>query len=95
MTTVINLFGPSGTGKSTTALGLAYELKLKGYKVEVVTEWIKEKIFANDLSVVKDQLYIFAKQRRKQFILQLKNILVRSIRVVIPIYYTHYGLCSL
>ena len=47
MTTVINLFGPSGAGKSTTALGLAYELKLKGYKVEVVTEWIKEKIFAN------------------------------------------------
>ncbi len=74
MTTVINLFGPSGAGKSTTALGLAYELKLKGYKVEVVTEWIKEKIFANDLSVVKDQLYIFAKQRRKQFILQDKGL---------------------
>ena len=74
MTTVINLFGPSGTGKSTTALGLAYELILKGYKVEVVTEWIKEKIFANDLSVVKDQLYIFAKQRRKQFILQDKGL---------------------
>ena len=74
MTTVINLFGPSGAGKSTTALGLAYELKLKAYKVEVVTEWIKEKIFANDLSVVKDQLYIFAKQRRKQFILQDKGL---------------------
>ncbi len=62
------------THNSTTALGLAYELKLKGYKVEVVTEWIKEKIFANDLSVVKDQLYIFAKQRRKQFILQDKGL---------------------
>lgn len=74
MTKIINLFGPSGSGKSTTALGLAYELKLKGYKVEAISEWIKEKIFANDLGVVKDQLYIFAKQRRKQFVLQDKGL---------------------
>lgn len=74
MTKIINLFGPSGSGKSTTALGLAYELKLKGYKVEAISEWIKEKIFANDLGVVKDQLYIFSKQRRKQFVLQDKGL---------------------
>lgn len=63
-----------GSGKSTTALGLAYQLKILGYKVENVTEWIKEKIFAEDFSVVKDQIYIFAKQRRKQFILQNKEL---------------------
>lgn len=74
MTTVINLFGSSGSGKSTTALGLAYQLKMQGYKVELVTEWIKEKIFSEDFSVMKDQLYIFAKQRRKQFILQDKGL---------------------
>lgn len=74
MTVVINLFGSSGSGKSTTALGLAYKLKMQGYKVEVVTEWIKEKVFSRDFSVLKDQLYIFAKQKRKQFILQDKNL---------------------
>ena len=74
MTKVINLFGSAGAGKSTTALGLAYKLKMRGYKVELVTEWIKEKIFSEDFSVMKDQLYIFAKQRRKQFILQDKNL---------------------
>lgn len=74
MTTIINLFGSSGSGKSTTALGLGYHLKKQGYKVENITEWIKEKIFADDINVVKDQLYIFAKQRRKQFILKDKNL---------------------
>lgn len=69
MTTIINLYGSAGAGKSTTALGLVYKLKLLGYRVEYVSEWIKEKIYAKDLNVVRDQLYIFAKQRRKQFIL--------------------------
>lgn len=74
MTVVINLYGPAGSGKSTTALGLSYKLKLLGYKVEYVSEWIKEKIFAEDFKIVKDQLYIFAKQRRKQLILQNKGL---------------------
>lgn len=74
MTIIINLYGSAGSGKSTTALGLAYQLKIAGYKVEYVSEWIKEKIFAEDFNVVKDQLYIFAKQRRKQIILQNKGL---------------------
>lgn len=61
-------------GKSTTALGVGYQLKLLGYKVENITEWIKEEIFAENYKVTKDQIYIFAKQRRKQFILQDKQL---------------------
>ena len=63
-----------GSGKSTTALGLSYKLKLLGYKVEYVSEWVKEKIFSEELSIVKDQLFIFANQRRKQIILQDKKL---------------------
>ena len=39
MTIVINLFGSSGSGKSTTAMGLAYKLKTLGFKVELVSEF--------------------------------------------------------
>lgn len=62
------------THNSTTALGLGYQLKILGYKVENITEWIKEEIFAENFNVTKDQVYIFAKQRRKQFILQDKSL---------------------
>ena len=37
---VINLFGSAGAGKSTTALGLTHQLKINGYKVEDVSEYI-------------------------------------------------------
>lgn len=74
MTIVINLFGSSGSGKSTTAMGLAYKLKTLGFKVELVSEWIKEQIHAKNLNVVDDQLYIFAKQRKKQRILIGKGL---------------------
>jgi ATP:corrinoid adenosyltransferase len=56
---VINLFGSSGSGKSTTALGLAYRLKLLGYKVEYVSEYIKEYVFSGTLSECKYQNKIF------------------------------------
>lgn len=62
---IINLIGASGCGKTTTALGLTYFLKLKGYKVEYVSEWIKEEIFNGNLNIVNDQLYILASQYRK------------------------------
>lgn len=62
---IINLIGASGCGKTTTALGLTYFLKLKGYKVEYVSEWIKEEIFNGNLNVVNDQLYILANQHRR------------------------------
>ena len=74
MTTVINLFGPSGAGKSTTALGLTYELKKLGYKCECVSEWIKEEIYSGNFNITQDQIYIFAKQHRKQFILKDKGL---------------------
>lgn len=74
MTVIINLFGSSGSGKSTTALGLVYQLKLLGYKVELVSEWIKEQIMAKNFSVIEDQLYIFTKQRKKQRILIGKSL---------------------
>lgn len=74
MTKIINLFGSAGSGKTTTSLGLAYELKKLHYKVEVVTEFVKEPVFEENYSLLKDQIFIFANQRRRQLILQNKGL---------------------
>lgn len=60
---VINLFGGPGSGKSTTAAGLFYKMKLKHMSVELVSEYAKKLLYANRLDVMLDQQeYIFAKQ---------------------------------
>lgn len=65
MCTVINLFAGPGAGKSTTAAGLFYLMKLKGLNVELVTEYAKDIVYEEHLSRLEDQMYIFAKQQRR------------------------------
>lgn len=59
---VINFFAGPGSGKSTIAAGLFYKLKSAGINTELVTEYAKDKVWDNHLSILDDQLYIFAKQ---------------------------------
>lgn len=62
MTTVINLFGGSGCGKSTTAALLFAVMKLSGMHVELVREYVKYWAW-NDRKVREwDQLYLLGKQ---------------------------------
>lgn len=63
---VINLFGGPGSGKSTTAAGLFYKMKLKGIKVELVTEYAKELVYDKTLELMLDrQEVIFAEQNQR------------------------------
>jgi len=62
---VINLFGGPGTGKSTTAAGTFFNLKLRGCNVELVTEYAKDMVWEDRHNILQDQLYIFAKQARR------------------------------
>ena len=73
-TKIINLFGAAGAGKSTQAMGLVTALRLAGYSAEYVAEYAKDVVYEKHLGKLEDQLYIFAKQRRKQFILQDKGL---------------------
>lgn len=77
MATVINLFGGAGVGKSTQASLLFYHLKCLGYSVELVNEYVKEHIWSERTDVLRSptdikQDYIFAKQHKKQYILEGK-----------------------
>ena len=62
---VINFFGGPNLGKSTTAAGLFYKMKINGHSVEFVTEYAKDVTWEDRQSVLKDQLYIFANQNRR------------------------------
>ena len=65
MAKIINIYGAPCAGKSTIAAGLFYEMKRKGYKVELSTEWIKNKVYEQTPYPFRDQIYTFAKQRKQ------------------------------
>jgi len=65
---IINLLGGPGCGKSTTASGLFYYMKSAGLKVELVREYVKDAVYESR-NIFDDQMYIFAKQNRRQHIL--------------------------
>ena len=62
---VINLWAGPGTGKSTTAAGLFYEMKKMKLNVELVTEYAKDIVWEKRFNILEDQIYIFAKQQRR------------------------------
>ena len=62
----INLYGGPGSGKSTCAASVFAKLKMLGVPVELVAEYIK--LWAYEKRKVEsfDQVYIFAKQQRRE-----------------------------
>lgn len=65
MTLVINICGGPGIGKSTAAAKVFTKLKEMNYSVELVTEVAKDYVWEEHTKILKDQLYIFAKQNRR------------------------------
>jgi len=64
-TTVINLFGGPGTGKSTAAAYIFSRLKMHGIDCEYVTEFAKDKVWEDNKEAFKNQFYIGGKQSFK------------------------------
>ncbi len=62
---VVNLFGAPGSGKSTGAAYIFSQLKIAGVNAELVTEFVKDKVWENNEEVFKNQAYIFGKQSFK------------------------------
>ena len=62
---VINLFGAPGVGKTLNALYITAHLKAAGVKAEFANEWIKDKVYEGTPYPFNDQIYTFAKQRKK------------------------------
>lgn len=62
---IINLVGGPNTGKTTTALGLTYYMKLAGLRVKYVQEYAEDMVYEDRENILDDQLYILAKQNRR------------------------------
>lgn len=67
---VINLFGGPGSGKSTIAAQTFAELKNLGYNCELVREYAKDLTWEKNMTVLDNQIFIFANQHHRQWILK-------------------------
>lgn len=92
-TTVINLIGSPGTGKSTIASELFAKMKWLGYDVELVSEYAKELVWEQRHETFKNELYIFAKQQHRLFRLQGKvEYIITDRPLLLSIFYNDkYG----
>jgi len=70
----ICLFGGPGSGKSTTAAWLFASLKMKHYNIELVQEYVKTWAIENRPPKSFDQVYLLAKQMRKEDIVLRNNV---------------------
>jgi hypothetical protein len=91
-TQVINLFGGSGLGKSTTAAGLFYEMKLRGLHCELIREYVKQWAWDGTKIGPFDQVYIFGKQAKTESRLygKVEFAVTDSPLLLSPIYESFY-----
>lgn len=88
-TKVINFIGGPGVGKSTTAANLFAFMKQKDINCELVAEYAKGVVWREAPSILKDQLYIFAKQHNAQFRLRGKvQYMITDSPLILSL---HYG----
>jgi hypothetical protein len=64
MSKIINLFAGPGTGKTSIAAGVLYELKKRHISCDAPYEFPKVLAWDDNKSAIKDQLYVLANQHR-------------------------------
>jgi hypothetical protein len=91
MTTVINLFGGPGTGKSTLATNLFYIMKSKDINVELVREYVKSWAYNNREPKEYDLIYLLGKQSsyETQLYGKVDYVVTDSPFLLAGIYQTH------
>jgi len=65
-TTIINLSGGPGSGKSTTAASVFAAMKTAGISCELITEYVKTWAWRGEKIGAWDDIYITAKQLRRE-----------------------------
>lgn len=91
MTMVVNLFGPPCSGKSTTAAGLFYKLKMQHKHCEMVREYIKSWSWEGRKPGEYDQLYLLGKQAKYESLLYGKvDYIITDSPILLSGFYEHY-----
>jgi hypothetical protein len=87
-TTIINLYGGPGAGKSTSSLYLAYLLKAEGKNAELVREYVKDWAWEQRKIKTYDQIYFLGHQARRESMLYGKvDWIVTDSPVMMNLYY--------
>jgi hypothetical protein len=61
----VNLFGPPGAGKTTTAEFVASYMKNRYYYMQLVTEYAKDMVYSKRNHEMSNQIYLLAKQYKR------------------------------
>jgi ABC-type dipeptide/oligopeptide/nickel transport system ATPase component len=93
MTKVINLFGGSGIGKSTTAAHTFAEMKYRKMHCELVREYVKMWAWQNVKPGEFDQIYLLGKQAKYESMLygKVDYIITDSPLLLSPIYEIYHA----
>jgi thymidylate kinase len=88
----VSIFGGESSGKSTAAAYLFSQLKIKGYSVELVPEWVKTWAYEKRVIDKLDQCYVFAKQFRYEhrFLSNGVPLIITDSPVLLSAIYSHY-----
>jgi hypothetical protein len=88
MSLVVNLYAGPGAGKTTTALRLTSDLKLRGLNVEYVSEYVKDAAWWGHLDVFDQPDLCFAGQHRALRTVHAKcDVVVCDSPINLPIVY--------
>ena len=95
-TTIINLFGGPGVGKSTTMAGVFTLLKLHDVECEIVLEYAKDLVWEERQRTFKDQQYLFSKQNHRLWRVNGKvDFVITDCPLMLsPVYGERYGTTS-
>lgn len=89
-TTIINLYGGPGVGKSTSAAYLYYLLKTKGINAELVREYVKDWVYENRKIGPYNQIYFLGKQIHKESLLYGKvDYIITDSPIMMSVYYAY------
>ena len=85
---VINLVGGPGSGKSTAMAGVFYNLKRLGVNCEMVTEFVKDKVWEESFKTMEDQFYLTAKYYHKLWrVAQKVDVIVTDSSLLAGLFY--------
>lgn len=94
-TIIVNLFSGPGAGKSTTAAGIFYKLKINGVNAELVTEFAKHMTWKEDFNTLKNQIYVFAKQHDRMFhLIDKVDIIITDSPIIMGLSYCNWDIVS-